>query len=206
MYHLMATCPIVYLVWPQIYRCMLACTGRHLSITDELIFSNRVKSKEWRSYSKAERVTASTLMAVGRRTLYRAYYARPDGHPDEKEDLVVGILTDELRRSKNIAKSHGKFSSPILKAPTYLQRLGLSLAARLKTFNRPSNSRCNLSEEEAARYLPGITDPSHTNVHTDDILGVIPGKKKNNFITSPRLAAALDQANQLPILTSNLQA
>ena len=70
MYHLMATCPIVYLVWPQIYRCMLACTGRHLSITDELIFSNRVKSKEWRSYSKAERVTASTLMAVGRRTLY----------------------------------------------------------------------------------------------------------------------------------------
>ena len=145
-------------------------------------------------------------MAVGRRTLYRAYYARPDGHPDEKEDLVVGILTDELRRSKNIAKSHGKFSSPILKAPTYLQRLGLSLAARLKTFKRPSNSRCNLSEEEAARYLPGITDPSHTNVHTDDFLGVTPGKKKNNFITSPRLAAALDQANQLPILTFNHQA
>ena len=53
---------------------------------------------------------------------------------------------------------------------------------------------------------PGLTDPSHTNVHTDDNLGVIPGKKKKNFLTLPRLAAALDQASQLPILTSNLQA
>ena len=206
MYHLMATCPIVYLVWPQIYRCMLSCTGRHLSITDELIFSNRVKSKEWRSYSKAERLTAATLMAVGRRTLYRAYYARPDGHPAEQEDLVVGILSDELRRSKNIAKSQGKFSTPILKAPTYLQRLGWSLEARLKTLNRSTHSRCTLIDEEAARHQPGLMDPSLTNVHTDDNLVVIPGKKKKNFLTLPRLAAALDQASQLPVMTSDLQA
>ena len=161
----MATCPIVYLVWPQIYRCMLSCTGRHLSITDELIFSNRVKSKEWRSFSKAERLTAATLMAVGRRTLYRAYYARPDGHPAEQEDLVVGILSDELRRSKNIAKSQGKFSSPILKAPMHLRRLGMTLEARLKIFKRNTYSRGTFVDEDVARHPPGPMDTPHTVPH-----------------------------------------
>ena len=202
-YHLMATCPIVYLVWPQIYRCMLSCTGRHLSITDDLIFSNKVKSREWRSFSKAERMTAATLMAVGRRTLYRAYYARPDGHPAEQEDLVVGVLSDELRRSKNIAKSQGKFSSPILKAPTYLRRLSWTLEARLKIFKRNTHNRDTLIDEEAARHRPGHTDSPLTNVNTDENPIFVPGKKRKNLLTLPRLSAALDQANQLPVMTSN---
>ena len=138
--------------------------------------------------------------------LYRAYYARPDGHPAEQEDLVVGILSDELRRSKNIAKSQGMFCTPILKAPTYLQRLGWSLEARLRTLKRSTHSPCTLIDEEAARQQPGLMDPSPTSVHTDDNLGLIPGKKKKNFLTLPRLAAALDQASQLPVMTSDPQA
>ena len=160
MYHLMATCPIVYLVWPQIYRCMLLCTGRHLTITDNLIFSNKVKIREWRSFSKVERMTAATLMAVGRRTLYRAYYARPEGPPAEQEDLVVGILTDELRRSKNIAKSHGKFSSPILKAPMHLQRLGMTLEARLKIFKRNTYGRGTFVDEAPLTHPSPMSSPT----------------------------------------------
>ena len=201
MYHLMATCPIVYLVWPQIYRCMLLCTGRHLTITDNLIFSNKVKIREWRSFSKVERMTAATLMAVGRRTLYRAYYARPEGPPAEQEDLVVGILTDELRRSKNIAKSHGKFSSPILKAPMHL---GMTLEARLKIFKRNTYGRGTFVDEDVGRHLPGPTDTPLTDVFADRNPERVPRKKRRNHLTLPRLAAALDQASQLPVLTTNL--
>lgn len=41
-YHVMASSPIVFDVWPQVFHNMLHCTGRRLTINDPLIFNNRV--------------------------------------------------------------------------------------------------------------------------------------------------------------------
>ena len=117
---------------------------------------------------------------------------------------VGGILADELRRCKNIARSHGKFSSPILKAPMHLQRLGMTLEARLKIFKRNTNSRGTFVDEDVARHLPGPTDTPLTDVFTDGNPECVPRKKRRIHLTLPRLAAALDQANQLPVLKTYL--
>ena len=43
-----------------------------------------------------------------------------------------------------------------------------------------------------------------TDVFTDGNPECVPRKKRRKHLTLPRLAAALDQANQLPVLTTNL--
>ena len=116
---------------------------------------------------------------------------------------VGGILADELRRCKNIARSHGKFSSPILKAPMHLQRLGMTLEARLKVTKRGTYGRDTSIGEDVGRHLPGPAATPLTDVITNGNPERVPRKKRRNHLTLPRLAAALDQASQLPVLTTN---
>ena len=152
---------------------------------------------------------------------HRAYYARLEGFPSEKEDLVGGILADELRRSKNIARSYGKLSSPILKAPVHLQRLGMTLEARLRVVKRSAFRRnASTSEDDVGPLRNELQTNPVAALHrnpgpaaipnlplTDVITNVNPDrahrKKRKHHLTLPRLAAALEQASLLPVLTTN---
>ena len=134
-YHVMASSPLVYEVWPQIFQLMVACTGRHLTINDQLIFTNKVKPNEWKTFSKSDKLTALTLVSAGRNSLYKAYYTRLQGFPNDHKNLISDILQNEIEASKNIARFRSKMAAPILKAPKHLRRLGMTLESRIKLMN-----------------------------------------------------------------------
>ena len=150
-YHILATCPLVYGVWPLVFHFMLRCTGRFLTINDDLIFNNKVKATEWRGFSKDEKKTALTLVSAGRNTLYKMYYIRSSGFPSDQERLVHDIFQNEVDACKKIASysdTKDWKNSSILRAPVTHQRLGYPLEKRLRDYRRKQFLKNKDNEQE----------------------------------------------------------